>query len=814
MKFKITATRLLLLVACTLVFLNVVLAQTAEYSITGTIADSTSQKRLDFITVNLMKDKTTVLSADYSKEDGSFLFSKLTEGKYELVVVGVGYNNKIITVDLAKSVSKQFNVGRILLASATLGLKEVTVTALKPIIKQEADRISYDLQADPESKVFSVLDMMRKVPMLALDADNNLLLKGNSDFKILINGKPSSMVERNYKEVLRSMPASSIERIEVITSPPAKYDGEGLAGIINIITNKKVDNGYNGTLNISERFPIGGPGLGGSFSAKLGKIGMSAFGGASIYESPQTNSFTSRNTFGETSTSLQQNGLANSNNKTAYLGYEVSYEIDSLNLLSAQLNVNGSRFRGRNSQQSSLSGETDIIQKYNVSNSSLGKGPGMDAALNYQKGFKADKNRLLTFSYRVFKYSNNQSADVRITDRVAYDTPDYQQINDQKFSEQTYQIDYVHPVKKKLNIEAGIKAIFRNNNSDFKNLYFNDETDVYELQPAMSNQFRYGQNVYGAYNSYQYNLKKWSIKAGARIEQTVVDANFISNDTKLSTHYFNLIPSFSANRKLNDASGLNFNYAQRIQRPGIYQLNPFVDRTNPNFEKTGNPNLKPARIQSFNLGYNFSKKISLNLGLGFMFFRDLIFPVSVYDATTNITRTSYGNTGTAKLPQTNLSINYPITKQWSVSLNSQVAYGIVQGEVNGVIIKNEGLMYNNHLSMSYKMAQNWRIGGGLSTTGPSVSLQGTTNPYVSSNFSINKDIIQDKLSFSAAVNNPFTRLRRNDAESFGPDFEQLIRRRDYFRSFNFSLNYKFGKLKDAIRKNKRGIRNDDVQNGG
>ncbi len=171
-------------------------------------------------------------------------------------------------------------------------------------MKQEVDRISYDLQADPESKVFSVLDMMRKVPLLSLDADNNILLKGNSDFKILINGKPSSMVERNYKEILRTMPASSIERIEVITTPPAKYDAEGLAGIINIITNKKLDNGYNGSLNFSERFPNGGPGFGGSFSAKFGKIGMSAFGGASIFKSPQIINSTSRNTFGDENTIL------------------------------------------------------------------------------------------------------------------------------------------------------------------------------------------------------------------------------------------------------------------------------------------------------------------------------------------------------------------------------------------------------------------------------------------------------------------------------------------------------------------------------
>src|SRR5690606_11837909 len=121
-------------------------------------------------------------------------------------------------------------LGSIFINPGVTGLKEVTITTIKPIVKQEVDRITYDLQADPESKVYSVLEMMRKVPFLSVDAEDNIYLKGNADFKILINGKPSSMVERSYKEVLRSMPASSIERIEVITTPHAKYDAEGLAG--------------------------------------------------------------------------------------------------------------------------------------------------------------------------------------------------------------------------------------------------------------------------------------------------------------------------------------------------------------------------------------------------------------------------------------------------------------------------------------------------------------------------------------------------------------------------------------------------------
>ncbi|TKT92346.1 outer membrane beta-barrel family protein [Dyadobacter frigoris] len=814
MKIKKLTQKLLLaalgiLWVCTTIFAQV---SDKNYTISGFVSDSTSQKKLDFITVNLLSDKGIPFKADYTKIDGSFTFSTLQPKKYSVLLVGVGYKNKTIVVDLTDSTKLKTDLGVLLLIPQTIGLKEVTVTATKQIVKQEVDRISYDLQADPESKVFSVLDMMRKVPMLSLDADNNILMKGNSDFKILINGKPSSMVERNYKEILRTMPASSIERIEVITTPPAKYDAEGLAGIINIITNKKIDNGYNGSLNVNERFPNGGPGFGGSFSAKIGKLGMSALGGASIYKSPQIINSTSRNTFGAENTILEQNGTAESKNKSGYLGYEISYEIDSLNLVSGQFNINGSNSSGENGQRSLLTATETVLQKYLLANTTGTKGSGMDAALNYQKGFKADKNRLLTLSYRYFSYTNNQNSNIDITERTNYDQPDYKQINDQQFSEQTFQADYIHPLKK-LSIEAGLKAILRNNQSDFQNLFENNETGLYEVQPGLSNKFRNEQNVFGAYNTYQYNLKKWTIKAGARVEQTVINANFISNESKLSTHYFNVIPSLSVSRKLSGNNAINLGYTQRIQRPGIYQLNPFVDKSNPNFEKTGNPDLKPALVNDIQIGYNWSKKLSINFGLGFTFFKNLIFPVAVYDSTTNITRTSYGNTGQAKLPQGNLNINYPITKKWNFSMNVRAAYGMVRGIVNGILIKNEGLMYNFSASTGYRFEKSWRINASLNANGRGINLQGATNRFLSSSFSINKDFYQDKLSFSASVGNPFKKYRRNINDSFGPDFTQSNIRRDYFRAFNFSVNYKFGKLKDAIRKNKRGIRNDDVQSG-
>ncbi|QIP15175.1 TonB-dependent receptor [Spirosoma aureum] len=804
----------LLWVSILLLGLHVAVAQknAGSYSIHGIIADSASHKPLIFMTVHLLKGSDLALKVDYSRADGSFSFTGLQAGTYSLAIQGVGYKTRKIPVELTDSVQKTVELGIVALPPDMMGLKEVVVAGTKQIVKQEIDRITYDLQADPESKVLSVLDMMRKVPLLSLDADNNILMKGNSDFKILINGKPSSMMERNYKDILRTMPASSIERIEVITSPPAKYDAEGLAGIINIITTKKLDNGYNGSVNVSERFPTGGPGLGGSVSAKLGKFGISAFGGANLNNNRTVRGGIQRITTGLQPTELLQEGTTESKSRTAYIGYEMSYEIDTLNLVSTQFNLNGNRSEGTMIQTSDLMSSAVHLQGYTLENTNTGKGNGVDASVNYQRSFRSDKNRLLTFSYRYLTYETKQNNDLSITNRENYTMPNYRQENDQRFSEQTLQVDYVHPGKRH-QLEAGLKGILRDNNSDFQNSAADSVTHQYVIQPMLSNRFRNTQNVFGGYTTYQYTLKNWGVKAGLRIEQTVIDADFISVDSKVKRTYFNLIPSVSVNRKFKNNSALNLAYTQRIQRPGIYQLNPFVDRSNPNFERTGNPDLRPAVVNDIQVTFSGTGKIQLNTGLGFTFFRDLVFPVSVYDSTTTITRTSYGNTGTAKLPNLYVTINYPLTKQWNVSVNSRAAYGMVQGLVNGVLIKNEGLMYNVALSTNYKLPKEWRLTANLQMNGRGVNLQGTTNSMVSTSFSVNKDLIKDKVSIGGSISNPFRKYRENLASTFGPDFQQTNFRWDYFRSFTFSLNYKFGKLRESIIKNKRGIRNDDVQSG-
>jgi outer membrane cobalamin receptor len=379
-------------------------AQTAPQTLTvkGVTIDSVTNKPLGYVTVVLLNpDTQQPVRSSITKDDGSFELKAPTSKAYLLSFVSIGYKNKSIKIPAGTA---DIDEGRLMISPSSKELKEVSVTAARPIMKQEVDRISYDVQADPESKALTALDMMRKVPLLSVDADENIKMKGSTSYKILINGRESALMAKSPSDVLKAMPADNIEKIEVITTPPAKYDAEGLTGIINIITKKNADQGYNA--NISGRYnSVFGPGLYGHASVKEGKLGVSVFVGTNHNSGFTAGSGNSQTIFG--GQRISQTGT-NDNKYQNYFGTaELSYEIDTLNLLTASFQT----YHGKGTQSSdqfsnTLNNDGSIAQQYDQMSSGYGKNQGMDATINYQLGFKHSKDQLLTLSYK-FSYSPN-----------------------------------------------------------------------------------------------------------------------------------------------------------------------------------------------------------------------------------------------------------------------------------------------------------------------------------------------------------------------------------------------------------------------
>lgn len=781
----------------------------ADYKIQGKIIDSTTQKPLDKITININSENQKDLHV-VSKQDGAFEFTNLETGIYKLKINGVGFKPLLMTIQLKVDT----NLGLIALKTDMKTLSEVSIKASVPLIQRKPGKIIYDMQADPESKAKSLLDMLHKIPFITVDADDNVSLKGNTNFKVFINGKPSAMMDNNLKAVLRTMPASSIQRIEVITNPPAKYDAEGVGGIINIVTVKNVDNGYRGNLNVSERFPDGGPNAGGSITVKDGKFAMNTYGGLGVYDDRQANFSNSRQSFGNDAALLNQNGYKHNDNRNGYIGTELSYEVDSLHLLSGQFSYNGYHNDGSSFQSSLLKGASGVLQGYDINNNNNSHGYGGDASVNYQLGFKADKNRLLTFSYRYAGYKSNAFNALSLANEIHYPTPDYQQPNSASTSEHTFQVDLSYPVKKVM-IEAGAKAILRSDHSNSQYLQLDSGTNQFQPVVSLGNQFYYTQDVYSLYNSYQFTLQKWNFSAGLRAEKTVINAHFLSSGSEISPNYLNVVPSVSINHPLG-SGGIGLAFNQRIQRPGIYRLNPFVDRSNPNFIITGNPKLQPNAVNAAQLNYSTGNagKVSLFAAIDYIFVNNFTVPVTSFDPATQITTVTYQNSGHGHGMDFIFNLNYNVTPKYSVSFNSNsTKFSLNQAGDNTAAASLNRWMTMEELSNTLKLDKGWSFNASIRYNGPApTSIQGYTNAYFSSNVGLNKELVQHKLYFGMSVNNPFTKFRNIVNTTNGPDFVEHNINQAYFRSVSVSLNYNFGKLNGDVKRSRKSINNNDSNN--
>ncbi|WP_413666077.1 TonB-dependent receptor domain-containing protein [Mucilaginibacter sp. Mucisp86] len=776
-------------------------------TVKGIIIDSANNKPMGYVTVALQDAASKApVKSTLAKDDGSFEL-KAPEGKtYQLVAVFIGYATKTIPVKLT---GNTFNAGRILLSASSKQLKEVTVTAIRPVMKQEVDRLSYDVQADPESKSITALDMIRKVPLLSVDGSDNIKLRGNDNYKILINGKESAMMAKNPSDVLKSMPAANIEKIEVITTPPAKYDAEGLAGIINIITKKNADQGYNVNINTGYN-NVFGERANVNITVKQGKFGFSGYAGYN-HRPVQTSSFENISNFYHPVSSLSQTGTRGNGANNVYGSGELSYEIDSLNLVTGMFDFYNGKGKQQNNQVTSIKDSVDAVtQFYRLFNAGNSTFHGSDLGLNYQIGFRKHKDQLLTVSYKYNNNNNGQNNGATVAaDSIGKAPTDYKQYNKSGSKQHTFQLDYIQP-RKILTLEAGGKIILRDNYSDFYT-DLKQPDGSYKTDDSQTNDFTYDQDVYSLYNSYSVKLSKWSFKGGLRLEHTKVNADFSTTNSTVHQDYNNLVPSVSIQRSLKSSS-LTLGFTQRIQRPGIYQLNPYTDRTNPQYINMGNPNLKAAVTNNFELGYSNFAKGSINLSTNYSFANNTVQNLARVDSA-GVTTNTYDNVGSNKNWGFDANINYPITSKLNVNINAELLFVWLKGYYNGSLYKNSGNQGHIFTYTSYKFDGGYRAGVNIGYDSRYVLLQGKDNYYFFSSISGTKTMFKEKATLSVNVNNPFKKFNKLDFYTKTPDFDTYTANNNFYRTINVSLSYKFGRLNSSIKKNQRGINNDDTSSG-
>ena len=621
------------------------LSQTAgsSFTIKGTVVDSLTSEGEPYATVRLTKPGKLAEAVKMAVTDkaGRFTITAPAKGKYVLTISSMGRADIVKDIDTNGN-GRAIDLGTILIKDDRNELSGVEVVAQKPLVKADIDKLEYDIESDPDSKSNTILEMLRKVPMVTVDGEDNIKVNGSSSFKVYVNGRPNNMMSNNPSEVLKSMPANTIKKIEVITNPGPKYDAEGVGGILNIITVGSGFEGYTATFSANASNRGAGGGVFGT--VKSGKLTVSARYNYNYNDQPRSYSGSTLTATDDemsaSSANIAQDGSSKSSSNFQSGSLEASYEIDTLNLVTASFGLWGNNYKSRGA--SSIIGTSpangDELYSYNMPSHSKNSWFSIEGSVDYQRLFKV-KDRMLTFSYRISTDPETSDSYTDYNDMsAAIDWQDYirrleNQHNDgsQRTTEHTFQVDYTTPIGKLHTIEAGTKYILRNNSSE-NDRYTAAAADngEYEFDEEHSSHYRHNNDIMAAYLGYGIKWKKLSGRLGLRYEHTIQDVEYLlGRGDDFRMHFNDFVPSASIGYRLTDTQNLRLGYNMRIYRPGIWYLNPYLDDSNPSSISQGNPNLVSEKSHSFSLGFNsFTSKLSVNLSLRYSFTNNSIQSVS------------------------------------------------------------------------------------------------------------------------------------------------------------------------------------------
>lgn len=809
-----------------LVLLHLLAAFSFADSVTvkGKLVAEADNEALPYATISVASEDmpANVIRKMATDETGSFT-TNLSPGSYIFTFHFVGMAETVKKAEVSES-QNPLDMGVIAMSESSRLLDELSVTAQAPLVKVDIDKLTYSAKDDPEASTSNVLELLRKVPLVTIDGEENIQLKGSTNFKIYLNGKPSNMISSNPAQVLKSMPANSIKDVEVITDPGAKYDAEGVGGIINIITDKRVDDGYTGSVGANGD-TFGGYGGSAYLATKYGKVGFT--GNASYFQhaQPVAESEFVREEFSPQN-SLTQKGSSESDGGGLFLTTALSYEPDTVNLFNLSLSHFGGKFNSLSMQNAVSQGGRNY--SYNSRSNSINQFGGLSLAADYQRNFKR-KGEMLTLSYRFEHEPNDSEYESAYNDVEGqfYYPNGYKQRskNNAGGDEHTGQLDYVNPLNGKHNIEAGLKYIFRDNSSRGDHSYFMGSGD-WMPDPNRLNDLDHLQRITSGYAGYTYRQGKMGLKVGLRGENTSQEIHYMNNDldTIVHTSFFDLVPSFTVSYQLGMTQTLRGGYNMRISRPGIWYLNPYIDDMDPNNISYGNPELDGEQQHNFNINYgSFSQKINFNATVSYAFTRNAVTRYSFIppgDPNSSIesfrrdgvTHSTYANIGRNQMVGTNLYVSWTPTPVIRTYLNGGVSYTDIQSTENDQL-RNSGLSGRAYGGLSWTLPKELRLGANGGIFLNQVQLQTDQSPYYFYSFSLMKSMFNKKLDISLNVQNFLSKMQKMTSTTTGSGFRQESVNFQPMRNLGLSVTYRFGELKSSMRRVQRGIVNDDVMEG-
>ncbi|WP_266369343.1 TonB-dependent receptor domain-containing protein [Tellurirhabdus rosea] len=790
--------------------------------ISGLLTDSTTGKPVEYATVALLNPKTgKPIDGTTSDAKGKFALTKLAPGEYRLQYSFIGYKtveSKVLRLDKATDL----NVGSVSLPPDVRVLGEVSVTGQRAMIEEKVDRLVYNAEKDLTAKGGDASDILRKVPMLSVDLDGNVSLRGSQNIRVLINNKPSTIVAASVADALKQLPADMIKSVEVITSPSAKYDAEGAAGIINIVTKKNTLHGL--TLNVDAGVGLRASNLGLNGSYRQGKLGITLGGfGRAMYNraSSSLDQTTFRN--GESLRSVQQ-GTAFDKPLFGQYSLGLDYDLAKNQSLTANVRFGTRNFRqeqnqltynyaGLNAGFVPLDTTSRDVDRKDLSNS-------VDINVDYIRTFKPQQEWTISTQYSRTGLVNNFDADML----GAFGDPTRHQrnINHNINGELTFQTDYQTPLKTNQLFEVGAKVIRRQVDSRYEYQTALGDGNYFPDLTNPSGSLNYQQTIEAGYLSYTYvTPSKYTFKIGTRYEHTGITARTNENVTLNIPDYSNLVPSVNISKTIKGTT-LKAAYNRRIQRPGLQQLNPNVNAANPQQISVGNPTLSPELTDNVELSLSKNiRRVYLNAALFGRFTNNAITMVRLpSDTLAGGIISTFQNIGVQRTYGANLFFNATLTSRWTLNGGLDGYYVYMQGMTQGVdgksvTISNDGVSIGGRLMTQVQLPKNWSIQGFTFFRGGTPQLQGRMGGMYMYSVGIRKDVAQKRGSIGLAAENFLGNGVRMQTVLNSPTLSQVSVMNLYNQNVKLTFTYRLGKMTfEPPRKRAKSVSNDDVKSEG
>ena len=769
-----------------------------EVKVTGSVIDEETKQPLEYATIAFFsKHQNKIVTGGITDSKGNFSIPVIT-GVYDITIEYISF--KTITIP-NKNILKNENLGRFSLEINAESLDEIEIIAERTTVEIRLDKKIYNVGKDLTVSGGNVSDVLDNVPSVSVDAEGNVALRGNDNVRILINGKPSGLVGLNSTEALRQLPAEAIEKVEVITSPSARYEAEGTAGILNIILRRSKLLGLNGSITANVADPDAA-GISGNINYRTGNVNIF-----------NTSSYRYDETVGRWYNDVQyfNNNVPNLDEKrdwtnirkglTTNTGIEW-YINDSASITSSVV------YRDNNSENNSINKLVQFNKINNTTSESERRDPEIQEdktiqyAFNFTKNFEASDHKL-SFDFQYEDSNQDQNSLITIN---GLESEKVSTLEDQQNI--LLQSDYVLPIGEKSQIELGYRGDFNTRATDFRVDILNLDTQKFEINNNLTNLFNFKQYITAIYAQFGSKIDKFSYLLGLRYENTRITLDQPTTGDFSKKIIDGLFPTVNLNYEISDSQSFTLGYNRRTRRPRGFMLNPFPSRSSITNVFQGNPDLNPTFSGTFELGYlNKLEKLTISSSIYYSQSKDIMTFVSrrtnesviVNGEEFPVIERGPVNLGKDKRYGFELNLNYNPTRKWRINSDLNIFKFERNGSFNGVDLSANNLTWTARLTNKLTLPHNIDWQTNINYRGPSQDAQNSRKGVLSTNLAFSKDVFKEKASIAFNIRDLFnSAFYSNDitAETFTAYQEIQFRGG---RTFNLAFTYRFNQKKKRER---------------